>query len=264
MSDSVFLTDGNGVITGLVDTAYSGALEIPEYVGNERIIGIGNEAFAGCYNLTSVTIPDSVISIGSGAFQFCTSLTSVYVSNPDNLSEAISSYDWSNTGSVVTFINPRPAYYIDYLIKGETLMGIADKIRVLSGTAAEMTPVEMQDKLDNLSTELSELGIVIDEQIDLIAQIMNALDGKVISIPSFNYKAIYFTIDGVYHIAEEGMTWEEWIASNYSDDIFFLAGSTVYRVANAVRYNDRKEVYSYEKILANYAYINPSAGGSND
>ena len=45
MSDSIFLTDGNGTLTGLVDTAYTGELVIPEYVAGERITAIGEYAF---------------------------------------------------------------------------------------------------------------------------------------------------------------------------------------------------------------------------
>ena len=279
MSDSIFLTDGNGVLTGLVDTDYTGELVIPEYVAGERIISIGttalwdcyftsitipdsvtsigdgafydcidlasiympdsiisigehafygcnsltsvtipdsvtsignnafeyclgltsinipngvtniseytfygcsnltsitipnnvtsiengafydcsnltsitipnsvtsigNGAFYGCNSLTSVTIPDSVTSIGKDAFYGCSRLTSVYVPDPNNLSTAVSSYDWTDTcSSNITFLQD-PAY-IDYLIKGGSLISLADKIRVLSGSDEKMGLDEM-------------------------------------------------------------------------------------------------------------------------
>ena len=224
MSDSIFLTDGNGVITGLVDNSYSGDLVIPEYVGEERITSIGGDAFYRCRNLTSVTIPNSVISIGAyafgdcsgltsvaipnsltsieegvfgncsgltsvtipnsvtsigiSAFYGCRSLTSVYVDDPDNLSEAVSSHDWSNTGSSgVTFVlNPRS---VEYIIKGGTLMDIGDEIRVLNGTEGELTPLQM---IDALTAYNAELESIVLEQNNLITQIANEL-GSMADLP---------------------------------------------------------------------------------
>lgn len=87
MSDSIFLTDGNGSLTGLVDRNYSGELIIPEYVGSERITKIGgytNGAYTGLSGytgLTSVVIPDSVTFISAHAFENCTNLVSVNIPN---------------------------------------------------------------------------------------------------------------------------------------------------------------------------------------
>lgn len=64
----------------------------------------------------------------------------------------------------------------EYLIQEETLQGIADKIRVLSGTEGTMTPAEMQSDLDTFNTDM---GTVVSEQDDLIAQITAALENKV-------------------------------------------------------------------------------------
>lgn len=215
MSDSIFLTDGSGVITGLVDTSYAGELVIPEYVNGEKIIVIGYQAFLGCSNITSVTIPDSVININYGAFNNCTSLTSftipdsvtsiggsafyncynltsitipnsvinidnyafrncrsletIYVTDPNNLSTAVSSYDWSNTGSIVAFaLYVNPIRNVDYLIKSGTLIDLADKIRILSGTEDSMTPATMDTKLDSANAE-------VDIQTNLIDQISSTL-----------------------------------------------------------------------------------------
>lgn len=220
MADSIFLTDGNGTITGLVEGRnYSGELIIPEYIGSERIINIGEEAFFGyqltsvalpnsvinimanafcscsdlksittpsnlitigagafvsCWELTSIIIPDSINTIGYGAFVDCPKLTVIYVSNPNNIPDAVSSYDWSGTGSSVTF-----AKYvnrdIDYIIKSGALIDIADKIRVLNGTDEIMTPAEMKTTLDTHNTEMNQ---VLLDQDNLIAQIATALEGK--------------------------------------------------------------------------------------
>lgn len=230
MSDSVFLTDGNGTITGLVaGTSYSGDLVIPEYVDGERITAIGVEAFHKCsnltrvsssavtsighgallgcagltgvdfpvatiigiaafkdcdrltsvsfpavtnignyafddsINLTSVDFPVATI-IGEGAFYYCDSLTScsfpavtnigyeafwgchnlttVYVDDPDNLSEAFSSYNWSNTGSSGVVFAKYVDRNLDYLIKAGTLMDIAGAIREKTGGTE---PIKVSD-----------------------------------------------------------------------------------------------------------------------
>lgn len=74
----------------------------------------------------------------------------------------------------------------EYLIQGETLTSLGDKIRVLSGTEETMTPAEMQSELDTFNTGMSA---VVSEQDNLIAQIITALDGKTTpSTPDLNLK----------------------------------------------------------------------------
>ena len=58
-----------------------------------------------------------------------------------------------------------------YRIEKETLAGIADKIRILSGTEGTMTTAQMDGKLGEANTE-------VDTQADLIEQIVSALEGK--------------------------------------------------------------------------------------
>ena len=59
----------------------------------------------------------------------------------------------------------------EYLIQGETLESMADKIRILNGVSGNMTPAQMDGNLGEANTEVSE-------QADLIAQISSALEGK--------------------------------------------------------------------------------------
>ena len=46
---------------------------------------------------------------------------------------------------------------------------------------------------------------------------------------------ISFTIDGVIYQAEEGMTWEEWINSDYNDNTFGLMLTSDDRVFSSNR-----------------------------
>lgn len=74
----------------------------------------------------------------------------------------------------------------EYLIQGETLTSLGNKIRVLSGTEETMTPAEMQNELDTFNTSMSA---VVSEQDNLIAQIVAALDSKTApSTPDLNLK----------------------------------------------------------------------------
>jgi len=63
----------------------------------------------------------------------------------------------------------------EYLIQDTTLTNLGDKIRVLSGGTATMTPIEMATTLDTHNTEMTE---TLATQDDLIAQIAAALEGK--------------------------------------------------------------------------------------
>lgn len=179
MSDSIFLTRGGGIISGLTDYGKTlNDIVIPDEIDGYAIEYISASVFADCVNLTSVAIPDSVIRISSEAFYGCTNLTTVYVTDPNNLSEAVSSYDWSETGSSgITFA--KYVAPVDMLIKNTTLINLADKIRVLSGNEDAMTPAVMTS---NVETFCSDMDTELSTQDDLIAQIASALEGK--SMPS--------------------------------------------------------------------------------
>ena len=59
----------------------------------------------------------------------------------------------------------------EYLIQSETLTGIGDEVRILSGATGTMTPAVMKTKLQGANSEVSD-------QTDLIAQIQTALESK--------------------------------------------------------------------------------------
>lgn len=79
----------------------------------------------------------------------------------------------------------------DFLICGETLYGIADKIRVLSGTEDAMTPAEMADALDNIS-----LGVELPELTNPASAEEIAMDKQVIDSDGNIITGMAFTVDG--------------------------------------------------------------------
>ena len=267
MSDSIFLTDGNGTITGLVDSYYSGELVIPEYVAGERITSIGvsafdeyfdlisviipnsvtsigARAFAMCVSLKSIVIPDSVTSISSSAFNRSTNLTTVYVEDSNNLSDAVSSHVWPTGVTFVKYVEPT-----DMFIKNTTLISLADKIRVLSGSEDTMTPVVMASNVDEANTE-------VDTQADLIAQIFAVLEEK------FTNK-ISFSIDGVVYQAKEGMTWGEWASSAYNTGNFVVSGDTLAGIFGNIFLGASKVSLS-DVIISNYHYIETVGSNGKD
>lgn len=59
----------------------------------------------------------------------------------------------------------------EYLIKGETLESMADKIRILNGVEGALTTAQMDENLGEANADVST-------QANLIAQISSALEGK--------------------------------------------------------------------------------------
>lgn len=59
----------------------------------------------------------------------------------------------------------------EYIVKGESLTAIADKIRVLSGVSGGMG-------LDDMANEVGNANDDVDTEASLIAQIATALEGK--------------------------------------------------------------------------------------
>lgn len=75
----------------------------------------------------------------------------------------------------------------EYLIQGETLANMADKIRVLNGVEGAMTPAQMDGNLGEVSVE-------VDEQAELIAQIASALEGKAGGGSNANIETVTITL----------------------------------------------------------------------
>lgn len=59
----------------------------------------------------------------------------------------------------------------EYIVQHDTMVGIADAIRTMTGTADKLSP-------NQIATSVTAGSAEIDTQADLIAQISTALDGK--------------------------------------------------------------------------------------
>lgn len=128
-----------------------------------------------------------------------------------------------------------------YLIQDTTLENIADEVRTLSGTEETMTPSEMKENLNGANS-------AIQEEANLIAQILLALEEK-------TNKTITFSINGIEYTAEKNMTWHEWCNSSYNTS-FFVNYYESDRVSNADDHlaYDGEFIHGNEIIVANRAY----------
>ena len=91
-----------------------------------------------------------------------------------------------------------------------------------------------------------------------VRPVIEVASGEVIDL-------LTFTINGILYYASEGMTWEEWIESDYNtlslvcDSNGYVSTETGNRILN-----DNVEVLSTNKVITNgeYAYSMHSSGGS--
>ena len=108
--------------------------------------------------------------------------------------------------------------------------------------------------------ELSETTLNIYDEEGLATSYDILVDGEVKATVS-KVSLISFTIDGTSYQAEEGMTWGEWVESEYNTDGYldqngFIGKNATYLVC----LENGGAVTTLSLIEANYNYINSSAG----
>lgn len=83
------------------------------------------------------------------------------------------------------------------------------------------------------------------------------LTGDVVVRVIADVKLISFTVEDTTYQAEEGMTWFEWVNSNYNTNGYYIVGSNIrisYSLAYEVSY-DGVLVRSDESIIENRVYV---------
>lgn len=104
----------------------------------------------------------------------------------------------------------------EYLIQDSTLVNLADKVRLVTGTTETMKPEAMSETLDTFNTDI---GSILAEQDTLIANIVSALDGKAVSGASVETVTANITVYGsatVYYMNEDGMQYAVDTSGDYT------------------------------------------------
>ena len=191
----------------------------------EGTANIGYCAFYDCKKLESITVPESVTIISQSAFYNCSALKSIKL--PKNLIYI----------GDITFANCSSCLLFDF--------SECTSIPSLGGTAT-FRGINANAK------------IVVPE--DLFLQWINATNWVTykdyITTPNNGFA----TLGGQY-IANEGMTWGEWVNSNYSEGKFEIqGGNTVweiggYQVTEVTDDGQYIGVSADDKIIKGAAYI---------
>jgi hypothetical protein len=135
---------------------------------------------------------------------------------------------------------------------GDEIAGVANEFFLQFTSGSEPTTLILPDSIKFNSDFTVEANKIYQ------ISILNGL-GTVMSWENNLIKLITFTVDGVEYQAEETMTWEEWVNSEYNTDGFYIS--------NNLTYKGDKFIYDYGEpytiIVNNYNYtLYPYNGGA--
>lgn len=77
---------------------------------------------------------------------------------------------------------------------------------------------------------------------------------------------ISFTIAGTTYQAEEGMTWQQWVASSYNTDGYYVSGTNINSKNGKVYVDENltRPVLSTDVIISGQRYGDSGTGGSGN
>lgn len=155
--------------------------------------------------------------------------------------------------------------------------GKTDTLELVAGTSVTLTPDATNDKVTiGISTGAVPIATTTTPKMDGTAAVgsetkwakgdhVHPSDTSKVSVSDtitesqinalFTTTTISFTIAGTTYQATSGMTWENWVSSNYNTGGFSLDGSSIYQSSSSkyVNYNSQ-EVQSTDTIVADASY----------
>lgn len=251
-ANCTYLTISNSVVT--IGNYSFRLTDITNLYIPNSVTKIGYNAFDNCSLLENISIPDSVSSIGSNAFQYCTSLTKVVL--PGSIKSIPSKlfYNCENLKTViindgVTKIGSNAfdtCSSLSSITIPDSVTEIGNEVFLRCYKLTEITIPKNVIKIgyqvfmfDNLlTTIISKNTIAPQLRNDTFKDIPNngilyypegADYSQWLSTSSY-YLGYYgwtraiissqitFTINSVQYQAEEGMTWEQWVNSEYNSN----------------------------------------------
>ena len=218
---------------------------------------ISNYAFAHCSSLTTVSFPTCTI-IGSNAFYKCSNLTTVSFPACSYID-----YDaFGNCSSLTTVSLPacttisNYAFWHCFNLKSLYLTG-SRLCTLLNSNALTSTPI------GGYSASAGTYGSIYVPASLLtsyqIATNWTYFSSRFVAFDS-GANIITFTIDMTEYQAEEGMTWAEWVESEYNTLGFYeyydeVALDTGYPAPEFICYQDFEYCKSSELIINSYSYV---------
>ena len=223
--------NGQGIIsfdssvTAIGDYSFYNCDSLTSVTIPDGVTTIGGNAFRDCDSLTSIIIPNSVTKIGVAAFQSCDSLTSVTIGDSVSRIEQAAFYNCTNMTNVYCKAATPPS------------LGGSSTFQPYINDRKVYVPVGSVDAYKN--------AVGWNEFADTIVGY------------DFDVNLITFTIDGTEYQAEEGMTWSEWVNSEYNiNGKFFIDFSDLICDGDSLYFIGTEENYVYvsDIIQENYNY----------
>jgi hypothetical protein len=254
---SITIPDGVTSINGYAFACCSSLVNIT--IPNS-VTTIGHHIFYYCYSLASITIPNSVTSISDTAFHYCYSLASITIPNSVT---SISDTAFYNCYSLASITIPNSVTSIGwdafsdctgmafYDFTSHTSVPTLSSTSTFSGIPSDCiikVPAALYDEWVTATNWSIYLAIIRDEF------------GNGGSSGGSNEK-ISFTINMTTYEANDGMTWAEWVNSEYNTDGYFIEDGMVAMDNGAPWYeyvcnsDNYKNVSTSALIIANTQYL---------
>jgi hypothetical protein len=201
-------------------------------------------AFQKCSQLSNITIPNSVLTIGSSAFADCTALAEIIL--PNGL-RSFEGSTFSNSGLVSVVIPPQVTQIYNGCFKNckklTRVVALGGITKIYSDAFNGCTALEEVDftactSVPTLSNINAFSGVPDTCQIKVPSQLYESWKSatnwstyasRIVAVPVIKID------DDVYKI-EEGMTWGEWIVSEYAPEGKFIVLYDNIRVAENNNY----------------------------
>ena len=208
-------------ITSIGESAFFDCGTLKRVIIPNSVTSIGSLAFLDCTSLTGITIPNSVTSIGNEAFRSCNSLTSVTI--PDSVTKIKEgTFAWCDCLTSITIPNSVTSIGDGAFYYCRSLININCKAT---------TPPTLGD-ISVFSYNLSDRKIYVPTasvNAYKTAQYWSEYADYIVGydFEDVSGEIITFTIAGDEYQAEEGMTWEEWVNSEYNTSNFLILGGVI-------------------------------------
>ena len=213
-------------VTSIDYSAFRGCTGLTSIAIPEAVTIIYDSAFADCTGLTGITIPAAVTSIGSSAFRGCTGLTSAIFAN--TLGWYVSTSSTATSGAPVkladeannaTLLASTHSSKYWYYTAEPFAFAIGDQsVSCVYGlTWSEWVESEYNTLgltiVNNRVQAQDGLNVCTENGLVSSADLVSPLETYFLSDGTFVINLVY---DSYEYRAEYGMTWGEWLESEYN------------------------------------------------